>query len=236
MGLDRGHGPEGGEGMNWPDDYIPEGFTPYHIEDAGIIFNCDCREILPHLPKVEIIVADPPYGIDYQSNRRIARQRKAKIEGDKDFPLWIFDFMSPSIAFFVWCRWDILTTIPKPKSFIVWGKCVHSMGDLEHEFGRQWEACAFYPGPYHQFIKRPADIIRTPKVPSEKILHPNEKPVEAIKPLIRSHDGIILDPFLGSGTTAVAAKELGRKFIGIEISEEYCKIAVKRLRQGVLPF
>ena len=69
--------------------------------------------------------------------------------------------------------------------------------------------------------------------------HPAEKDPDMAQQLIRwcsDENDIILDPFLGSGTTAVAAKELGRKFIGIEISEEYCKIAVKRLRQGVLNF
>ena len=66
--------------------------------------------------------------------------------------------------------------------------------------------------------------------------HPTQKNLKLIKRLIEIREAdIILDPFLGSGTTALAAKELGRKFIGIEISEEYCKIAVKRLRQGVLP-
>ena len=222
--------------MSWHDDYLIPGIEPYHVEDAGIIYCADCRDILPHLPKVDLVVADPPYGIDYQSARRIDWQRKAKIEGDKEFPLWIFDIFKPRNALFVWCRWDNFSILPEPRSFIVWDKCNHSMGDLQHEFGRQWEACAFYPGPDHIFIKRPKDLIRCPKVPAEKLLHPNEKPVGAVKPLIASHGGIILDPFLGSGTTAVAAKELGRKFIGIEISEEYCAIAVKRLRQGVLNF
>ena len=216
--------------MNWPDDYLIPGIEPYHVEDAGIIYCADCRDILPHLPKVDLVLTDPPYGINYQSARRIGRLRKDKINGDKEFPLWLFDELTPAIALFVWCRWDTLSIIPKPKSFIVWDKMIHSMGDLEHEYGRQWEGCAFYPGPNHQFVKRPVDIIRCRKVMPEKLLHPNEKPIGAIIPLIRAHGGdIILDPFLGSGTTAVAAKELGRRFIGIEISEEYCKIAARRL-------
>lgn len=104
------------------------------------------------------------------------------------------------------------------------------MGDLNHEFGRQWEAIAFYPKENHKFTRRPVDIIRCPKVSPEKLVHPNEKPTSLYFPILNSHDGIILDPFLGSGTTLVAAKELGRNGIGIEISERYCAIAKKRLK------
>jgi DNA modification methylase len=136
----------------------------------------------------------------------------------------------------VWCRWDILPILPMPKSFIVWDKGCHSMGDLLHEFGRQWEACAFYPGPKHEFIKRPIDIIRTAKISPEKLLHPNEKPISALIPLITCHpDCLILDPFMGSGTTLVAAQQLGRRAIGIEIERKYCDIAIERLKQTVLP-
>jgi site-specific DNA-methyltransferase (adenine-specific) len=110
------------------------------------------------------------------------------------------------------------------------------MGDLQHEFGRQWEACAFYPGPKHQFLKRPVDVIRSARIPAERLQHPNEKPVGALYPLIQSHPGSILDPFAGSGSTLRAARDLGRKSIGIEIEEKYCEIAARRLSQEVLPF
>jgi site-specific DNA-methyltransferase (adenine-specific) len=208
---------------------------PYYDCDGITIFLGDCREILPYLPKVDLVLADPPYGIDYQFTRRIEWQRKDKIVGDDAFPLWIFDEIKPSNAMFVWCRWDTLSSLPKPKSLIVWDKCSHSMGDLQHEFGRSWEACAFYVGPNHRFIYRPIDMIRCPKISPDNLKHPNEKPVGAISPLIKSHDGLILDPFMGSGTTLVAAKQLHRQAIGIEIEERYVEIAVKRLGQGVLP-
>lgn len=210
--------------------------TPYYDRGGITLYLGDCREIIPQLTeKVDLVLTDPPYGIDYQSARRTDWQRKPKIAGDKEFPIWIFDY-KPRRATFVFCRWDNLSVLPKPKSFIVWDKCRHSMGDLEHEYGRQWEAIAFYPEEAHAFhVSRPIDIIRVPCVPPYSLQHPNEKPVGVITHLLAFNEGdIILDPFLGSGTTAVAAKKLGRRCIGIEINEDYLKIAVERLRQDVL--
>lgn len=213
---------------------LPEPY--YHDEKSGItIYNADCRDILPYLPKVDLVLTDPPYGMEYKSNWSAVWRQKKAIANDSKFPLWVFD-IEPSIATFVWCRWDNLYELPKPKSFIAWDKGNHSMGDLKHEFGRRWEGCAFYPGENHAFTRRPVDLIICPRVPAEAMRHPTEKPVGAITPLISCHDAqTILDPFMGSGTTLVAAKQLGKKCIGIEIEEEYCKIAVERLAQEVLP-
>lgn len=209
---------------------------PYYDDGRGIqIFLGDCREILPQLPKVDLVLTDPPYGMDYQSAWRIDWQRKEKIVGDHEFPMWIFD-VKPNSAMFLCCRWDNLPSIPKPKSFIVWDKCRHGMGDLEHEFGRQWEAIAFYPFDNHAFTRRPVDVIRVPCIPPSELVHPNEKPAEIWSPILLSHEGDILDPFAGSGTTLRAAKDLGRRAIGIEIEEKYCEIAAKRLEQEVLQF
>lgn len=210
----------------------------YNDERAGIqIYLGDCREILPLLPKADLILTDPPYGIDYQSSWRIDWQRKEKIQGDKSFPMWVFEELKPRVALMVWCRWDQLFEIPKPKSFIAWDKGNHSMGDLKHEFGRRWEGCAFYPGPEHEFTRRPADLIIANRINPVSLLHPNEKPVNALTPLIDCHPGdLIVDPFCGSGSTLRAAKDLGRKAIGIEIEERYCEIAAKRLQQEVFDF
>ena len=208
---------------------------PYYDDGKGIvIYHGDCREIMPQLPKVDLVLTDPPYGMDYQSNRRVDWQRFDKIQNDAELPLWIFE-LKPSVALMVWCRWDNLKEIPQPKSFIVWDKGNHSMGDLQHEFGRQWEGIAFYPGEHHSFVKRPADVIRFNRMSPSNLVHPNEKPVGVILPLLLCHpEGLILDPFMGSGTTLRAAKDLGRHAIGIELEEKYCEIAAKRLAQEVL--
>lgn len=214
-----------------------EDYLYYEEKDPDLkIYHGDCAEILPFIGEFDLVITDPPYGMDYQSAWRTDRsQWKEKIHGDKEFPLWIFDLVKPKNAMFVWCRWDNLLQIPKPKSFIVWDKKCHSMGDLEHEFGRQWEACAFYPGPEHAFIKRPVDVIRQSKVSPEKLVHPNEKPEAVIIPFLESHEGNVLDLFMGSGSTLSACKQMNRSAIGIEISEKYCEIAKKRLKATSKP-
>ena len=109
------------------------------------------------------------------------------------------------------------------------------MGDLKHEFGRRWEAVAFYPGPKHAFSRRPVDVIRCGGIPPAKLVHPTEKPVGAIEPLIACHKAkTVLDPFCGTGPTLMAAKLCGVKAVGIEIDERWCEIAADRLSQKVL--
>jgi site-specific DNA-methyltransferase (adenine-specific) len=209
------------------------GHQPCECKDGQTIYRADCREILPLLPKVDLVLTDPPYGMDYQSAWRTECQRKPKIVGDLAFPMWVFQ-IRPTVALFACCRWDNLWDLPKPKSLIVWDKCRHGMGDLDHEFGRQWEAIAFYPGERHSFTKRPIDLIRVPCIAAQHLVHPNEKPSDLFKPIIQSHTGVITDPFMGSGPVLRAAKDLGRRAIGIEIEERYCEIASNRLRQEVL--
>ena len=207
-----------------------------YYEHAGIaIYHGDCREVLPTLGKFDLLVTDPPYGIGYQSSWRTVAFRQDKIVGDNCFPMWLFD-LKPEVAMLVWCRWDNLYEIPKPRSFIVWDKGTHSMGDLSHEFGRQWEGCAFYPGSKHVFTHRPPDLIRISKIRPDLLRHPAEKPVGVLKFLLACHDGNVLDPFMGSGSTLRAAKDLRRQAIGIEVEERYCEIAAKRMEQEVLDF
>ena len=211
---------------------------PYY-EHAGIaIYHGDCREIIPLLEETQqpdIVIADVPYGISFRSNYRA--EKHGPIVGDSKFDVETISTLIAisSVSCYIFCRWDNLAELPKPKSLIAWVKNNWSMGDLEHEHGRQWEAIAFYPGPMHHFRSRIPDVVHGDRTGNE--LHPTQKPTSVVKALLRSSGGdLVLDPYLGSGTTLVAAKALRMAAIGIEIEERYCEIAAKRLSQEVLPF
>ena len=197
------------------------------------IYHGDCREIMAELGRFDLVVADPPYGMQFRSNYRLTRH--AKIAGDDFLPL---DLIEAAIekgdrAAYVFCRWDNLAEMPAPKSVLAWVKNNWSMGDLFHEHGRQWEACCFYAKERHEFIKRIPDVIFADRTGND--LHPTEKPESLMGQILRANVGeTVLDPFMGSGTTLRAAKDLGRRAVGIEIEEAYCEIAARRMGQEVL--
>jgi site-specific DNA-methyltransferase (adenine-specific) len=204
---------------------------PYYENELGVIYHGDCLEILPQIEKVDLVLMDPPYGINFQSNYRIIKHNK--IIGDNILP---HDKICMALgkakrAAYAFCRWENIHEFPKPKSCIVWVKNNWSMGDLKHEHGRQWEACLFWCYEKHKFTKRIPDVIYANRTGNE--LHPTQKPVDLMVKLIKCNVcDTVLDPFLGSGTTAVAAMKLNRRFIGIEIEEKYCEIAAKRCEQA----
>lgn len=210
---------------------------PYYQDDAVQIYHGDCRDILPCLSQVELVVTDPPYGIKYHSGYYKYGNPHKNITGDNALPT---DIITKCIDLsthgtLVFCRWENLLEIPTPKSFIVWAKNNWTAGDLDHAYARSWEAIAFWPGPKHRFIHRPSDVLHFDRVPPTSLDHPTEKPVGVLRKLIGDNEGNpILDPFCGSGTTLRAAKDLGRKAIGIEIEEKYCEIAARRMAQTVM--
>ena len=192
----------------------------------------DCLEEMKKIPdkSIDLVLTDPPYGMSFVSNHR--KEKYNSIVGDDKFPLWIFDEFKriAKCGIYVFCRWDNLHAFPKPKSVIAWVKNNWSMGDLKHEHGRQWEAITFYNLQYHKFIKRIPDVIRANRTGNK--LHPTEKPVELIKKLIECNVcETVLDPFIGSGTTGVACVNTNRKFIGIELDENYFNIAQNRINE-----
>lgn len=205
---------------------------PYYQDEAVTLYHADCRQVLPFL-EADLVIADPPYGMEFQSNYRNVKHEP--IAGDGELPLdliWLSIHRATGSAY-VFCRWDNLPQTPKPKSVLVWLKNNWSMGDLKHEHGRQWEACCFYPKAKHEFITRIPDVIAADRTGNN--LHPTQKPESLIRTIIGANVAqTILDPFAGSGTTLVAAKLEGRKAVGIEIDEKYCEIAANRLRQKVL--
>jgi site-specific DNA-methyltransferase (adenine-specific) len=201
---------------------LPEPF--YQDDKYGItIYHGDCREILPDLPKVDLVLTDPPYGIGIADNP--FRQKHEKMSWDRlpvaeDLLLLVLSKATNSI---VWG--GNYFNLPPSQCFLIWDKqqpetFSSSMCEMA------WVSKQF---PAKMFKKRVLDYRK---------FHPTQKPDELMMWCIEKIDDAqtILDPFMGSGTTLVAAKQLGRKAIGIEIEEKYCEIAVKRLRQDVLEF
>ncbi len=209
--------------------------APYYSDDAVTIYNADCRDILPEFERggADLVITDPPYGMNFVSNHRFEKHKA--IANDDALPIDLIEGYTQiaSRAAYFFCRWDNIFQMPTPKSVLAWVKNNWSMGDLQHEHGRQWEAICFYAMENHQFIKRIPDVITCARTGNN--LHPTEKPVDLLKHLIGCNEGeLILDPFMGSGTTLRAAKDLGRKAIGIELEEKYCEIAANRMCQEVL--
>ena len=214
-----------------------------------ILYKGDCLEILKQIPdgSVDMVLADPPYGIDYQSSRvKDKDKRLPKILNDKQ-PFVAFIHELPRILHrggccMIFTRWDVQQVFIdelnkcglKPKNVIIWDKMTHGMGDLRRAFGSRYESIIFVANHDFRFNgKRPTDIVCQAKVSPNKLIHPNEKPVNLLKTLIdkcTKNGDTVLDCFMGSGSTGVACVNTGRKFIGIELDEHYFNVAEQRIK------
>ena len=195
------------------------------------LYQADCMDILPHLGKVDAVCTDPPYGMDFQSNYREQKHERIANDSGIDSLLWACN-LPAAHSKYIFCRWDNLRELPPPKSCITWVKNNWSMGDLEHEHARQTELCLFYRGESHFFpAGRPTDVVECRRTGNNN--HPTEKPTDLMRNVVEWTSGTVLDPFMGSGTTGVACVKLGRRFVGIEISEKYFDIACKRIQDAV---
>jgi len=249
--------------------------APYYSRDGITIYHGDCREILPLLPAVDLVLTDPPYGHNNNNNgdlihrweaalglvkRGVAPQGKARpIANDgpeaNELIRWAFGefnrLLKPGCCCCCCCggggpdpqfaRWSLwLDEAIGFKQAIVWDKGGLGMG---WHYRRNYEmvlvaekpgaACKWFGG------NSQANVVRISGLKPTEDDHPTPKPVPLMALFIRLHSelgDLILDPFMGSGTTLLAARDLGRKAIGIEIEERYCEIAVRRLAQQLLPF
>ena len=216
---------------------------PYYEQDGITIYHADCRDILPLLPKVDLVLTDPPYEI-VASGGGIGAQRQylADIHGftDGGFDVTLLRSFSNWMCF---CGKDQLVdliTLARERGrwmLLTWNKPNPTpLSNGNYLPDTEYIVHAFPAGGLLGEYKDKARFIVHPSEHND-IPHPNVKPLAVIKKLLStgSQEGqLILDPFMGSGTTLRAAKDLGRKAIGIEIEEKYCKIAVDRLRQAVL--
>lgn len=195
----------------------------------------DARAIVPAL-QFDSVVSDPPYGMSFRSNHREERHDAIANDATDELLQWACR-LTPRHSAYLFCRWDNLFAVPKPKSVVTWVKNNWSMGDLEHEHARQTELALFYPGPEHDFPSgRPTDMIRAPRTGND--FHPTEKPVQLMRAVAEWTRGTVCDPFMGSGSTGCAVVAMHREFVGVELHEPYFDIACRRIedaqRQGQL--
>ena len=215
---------------------------PYY-EHAGItIYHGDCREIMPTVGEVDAVVTDPPFGIKFD--------RATWSDEPEQYPAligWLVDASNAAAPGGFVFVFQAMPNVGKfsewfPDGWRLFAACKNFAQIRPTGVWHSWDPVVFWrngpnSGPNSKTINRDYHVGNVAGVFGEKIRHPCQRPIDTMRHIIglaAPGGGIVLDPFMGSGTTLRAAKDLGRKAIGIEIEEKYCEIAAKRLSQEVL--
>ena len=200
------------------------------IGDATLYLG-DCREILPTLCKVDAVVTDPPYGIAYKPLRGSNGSKMwgdATVRGD-DAPFDPAPFLGPH-ATILWGANNFAARLPDSNGWLIWDKCPRGPreGFVYSHCEMAWTS---FMGRVQKFSQEWEGAARG----GETFDHPTQKSTDLMRwciKLLPAPATLILDPFMGSGTTGVAAINLGRKFIGVEIEAKYFDVACKRIEQA----
>ena len=214
------------------------------------IFHGNCIEFIKTIEdkSIDCLITDPPYGVDIQFGAYDNQlSRKIENDGNIDDALLLLDEMLLEVKsklkdnahIYIFCNWKIYpqfnAIISKHfqiKNLIIWDKLFMGMGDLKGNYSSSYEMIVFAGG-NREFLSRPKNIIQCRF--NDERFHNTQKPVDLIKQLIENSTSVnetIFDPFLGSGSTVIAANQLKRNFIGCEIDEQNYKITLKRLEDG----
>ena len=191
----------------------------------------------------DAIITDPPYGIGYSG------RRYAPIANDERPYIWwladAFRVTKMGGGLLCFCRWDVQEAFRwaielagyNVRSQVVWDREAHGAGDTKKTFAPQHDVIWFatkgnfsFPGP------RPTSVVRSMKVAWQRLVHPNQKPLALMEHPVTSvtpEGGTVVDPFMGSGSTGVAALRTGRRFVGIEIDPKNFRVAEKRLNEAI---
>jgi DNA modification methylase len=200
------------------------------LAEGVTLYLGDCREILPTLGKVDAVVTDPPYGIGKDGQKRTTgghggRKGYEFLGWDKERPhaRTFLAILEAAPQHVIWGGNYFADLLPAAGKWLVWDKgqrINQSDGELA------WTSL--------QGALRIFDVNRVALL-TDGAEHPTQKPVEIMRWSILELDEpqTILDPFMGSGTTGVAAVKLGRKFIGIEIEQKYFDIACRRISEAL---
>ncbi|AAN07995.1 DNA methylase [Mycobacterium phage Che9d] len=212
--------------------------TPYYTDDQVTLYHGDCLEITEWLA-ADVLVTDPPYGMAFVSSWTKQKRPVANDENTthRDNALQEWGVEKPAAVFGTW-------RVAKPanvRQVLIWDKrgAGPGMGDLTTAFGTSHEEI-YLIGHWAKRSTRRGSVITTESSPSDltsRIGHPTPKPIGLMETIIAAApDGVVADPFAGSGSTLVAARNLGRKAIGVELEEKYCELIAKRLDQMCLDF
>lgn len=223
---------EGRRGEGFPS--LPK---PFYRDDFATIYHGDCREILPHLPKVDLVLTDPPYGVGENAHRVASRTKLAATTDYGDFD-WDAQPADRELIALCLSGGDVSIIwggnyfeLPPSRGWLVWDKQNSgNFADCELAWTNAKTSVRIF-----RFLWN--GMIRAGEARGVKRVHPTQKPLELMTWCIGFAPGaaLICDPFCGSGTTLIAAKQLGIRSIGIEREEKYCEIAAKRLQQEYLP-
>lgn len=212
----------------------------------------DCMGLFTHVPdgSIDTVATDPPYGMDFQSNRSKSGPRHAKIANDTaPDPAWLpetYRVLKPGGALLTFCNWAtahewreaILSAGFTLKSQVVWDRMHHGMGNLKGAFAPQHDVIWYATKGRRVFAGgRPKSVLRHQRPsPGQDFGHPTCKPVPLMQELIQAvcdgSRGSVLDPFLGSGSTGVATVNLARNFVGFELEPSYYETATARLAKA----
>lgn len=218
------------------------------------IYNEDCLEGMKRIPdkSIDLIVTDPPYLINYKTGHRKDKTHRFNdviLNDDNeqlitDYVKECYRILKEDSAMYLFCSSHKVDFFKRElekefsiKNIIIWVKNNHTAGDLESAFGRKYEIVFLVNKGMKKFNgKRLTDIWNFNRVAGDKQIHQNQKPIELIEQCIEKHSDeneIIFDGFMGSGTTAVAAMNTNRQYIGFELDEYYYNVAMKRLNNHV---
>lgn len=230
---------------------LPE---PYFrsMDNRITLYHGDSAEIMPLLDDKEFkaIITDPPYGITWKSNWTQKHLQKEVLKGDKDLT-WMGDFLvdcerllQPEGSLYVMTRWDkigfligLVRNLTKLniRNCIVWDRIIHGLGDIK-SFAPVYDLILYATESKPSLLGdyRFTNLWSINRENDRETKHPTSKPVAVFERMLicsTQMGDLILDPFVGSGPSLVAANKLGRSAIGIEIDEEYCRLAASRLQQ-----
>ena len=190
--------------------------------------------------KADMVFTDPPYGVSYTSNMRVKSEKFEMLKNDDKFITnWLDLLPKFSKGFvFIWTTWKVLdkwikfgTKVGNLSNMVIWNKGGGGIGDLKKTFSTDYEVCLVYNRGAEIIGKRIGSVWSVGKDSATSYLHPTQKPVELACIAINNiciKKKIVLDVFLGSGSTLIACEKTGRICYGMELDPKYCDVIIKR--------